>query len=155
MYRITDEVAKLLLAHAKNLQLPELTSSEPLFVPKNSKTIGTIDPIMAIDSTAEYILETDYAFGETGNTYEPIVDGLWIYRNNKLKTVKEPVMILKALVDPNATDPEELLDVSDCCVEIPSAVEKLTCPKINSIKRLLELEPALKDCLTKIPEGGK
>jgi len=152
MYRITPKLAKEIIEKSNSSEIPgwEKNVSEP-FTPQNLHTIGIIEPGQAIGTEFDYIVETDHDVTDPflGQSVPAVVDGCWIYKKNELKPVTEKLEIPKELVDPNCQNPDEKLDITDCVVELPSSIEKQTCPLINDLKRLLQLEPNLKKCLKK------
>lgn len=149
MYRINKEVASFLGKYTKMAPLPEVAESETrVFTPESTKAIGYMDVVSVTSSSFEYIVEADYAVPHGDHfDYDPEVEGYWLYKRDELKKPKEPVLVPRYFFDPNVTNTEEKIDVSDCCVEVAAGVDKLTCPQINSVSRLLEVEPAIVDCL--------
>jgi len=69
--------------------------------------------------------------------------------------VQEPWEINRVLVDPTATDPEEMIDVSDAAVILPNDVDKLTAPTINTMDQLIKKEPLIVDCLNWEKKNGR
>jgi len=147
MYRLSRELAGYLLKHTKDAQLPELTMNNVHpYKPQNTKAIGLIEPHYSLGSELDWVVECDYKIPQL--QYQPAVDGCWLYRREELGIPVEPVKIPKAALDPNVKDPEEILDITDCCIMLPTSVEKLTCPSINTLDQLLKKEPTIKECLT-------
>jgi hypothetical protein len=148
MYRISEEVAHKIL---KNVRSPELgpmdiTQPDP-FLPKNLNSVGIIDCYAAIGTDFKYILEISYPF--INPALPPIkgLDGYWLYRRSELMQPTEPFNVPRYLADPNIQNGEDLLDVTDCSIVLPNAVDKLTCISIMSFEKLIEKEPLLLDCL--------
>jgi hypothetical protein len=152
MYRITFEIGELLLNYSKDSNIPGIKGdSEKPFVPRNHYAIGYIDPFISTGADLKYAVVSDYAVpaSENYSSYEPEVAGIWLCKNSELKTPPEPFKINRTLIDSKCKDPEEEIEISDCCILDISVVDRLTCPFITSIQRLLELEPDLQKCLTK------
>jgi len=148
MYRITHEIAKYLATHTKSANIPGIYKDEENpYTPKNIHAIGLIDPVGVMGSDYDYLVECDYPLQTDYMEHIPSVGGIWLYKRRELKIPSEPVSIPRIVIDPSAKDSLEVFDVTDCCIVIPSEVEKLTCPKITVLKRLLELEPDLNKCL--------
>lgn len=151
MYRLSEEVATKILKSIKNPEIGELDiNSQAVFLPKNKRSIGLIDPFAAIGLDLDYILEVPYPlFTQVESELSSkSLQGYWLYRCGELLKPEEPIEIPKALVDLNLPkEAEELLDVSDCCCEMPGEIDKLTCPLISSLDTLLTKEPLLLDCL--------
>lgn len=152
MYRITEEIAHYLLDVSKSFDIPgiEKDTARP-FVIKNRQAIGSINPLLVFGSDAMYLIESDEP--ESGLDGGTGVAGYWLYRNDELKIPDDTIEMPRSSVDRYTTNPDEIIDVADCSIELPSAVEKLLCKKIESLERLLELEPELKDCID--PEKEK
>lgn len=146
MYRITEELAHYLLDVSKSFDIPgiEKDTTRP-FVIKNRQAIGSINPLLVFGSDALYLIESDEP--EAGLDGGTGVAGYWLYRNDELKSPDDTIEMPRSSVDRYATNPDEMIDVADCSIELPSPVEKLLCKKIESLERLLELEPELKDCI--------
>ena len=149
MYRLSEEVAQKILKSIKNPDIGELDiNSNSVFLAKNKHSIGLIDPFASIGLDLDYILEVPYPMFTNIQAPEKTLQGYWLYKRGELPTPEEPIEIPKALVDVNLPrEAEELLDVSDCCVQVPSDIDKLTCPLVSSFEKLIEKEPLLLDCL--------
>jgi hypothetical protein len=149
MYRLSEEIATKILKSIKNPDIGELDiNSKTVFLPQNKRSIGLIDPFAAIGLDMDYILEVPYSLFSQLETSAKSLQGYWLYKKGELSKPEEPIEIPKALVDINLPkDSEELLDVSDCCVQMPGEIDKLTCPLISSLDTLLAKEPLLLDCL--------
>lgn len=146
MYRLSDELAKLILSKIK---APEIESSGPdAFLPKSLNSVGIIDPTCAIGTQYHYLLETPVPiiFPDLSHI-PPSVNGYFLYRKEELLQPMESWLIIEALINPLAKDYENQIDVSDCAVVLPSDTEKLTAKRISTIERLIELEPRISNCL--------
>jgi hypothetical protein len=149
MYQITRELAEYLLIHSRNPQIPGIQEGETKpFIPRNLNAIGIIDPFVALGTNLEYVVHCDYDVKENDElVYSPPIVGCWLYHASELKSFKEPVHIKRGDIDPYTTNLEEQFDVTDCSVEIPAEVDRLTATKVETLERLLEIEPKIKDCL--------
>lgn len=148
MYRINKATAEYLMKHAKTPKLPVikdlLTAS---YAVSSLSSIGLIDPTCAYGTEYDYSVETDHYFKDEYGEHIAPVEGYWLYKRSELfKDIKEPVEILQSPVDPNVDD-TVVLDVKDCCIKVADPVDKLTCARVESVARLLQLEPKLKNCL--------
>lgn len=156
MYRLNEELAKSLISMIKS---PELESAgNTAFLPKHLNSIGIVDPICCAGSAFHYIIESPKPMIYQNIPFiPPSVDGYFLYRKEELQPVNEPWEINRALIDPTATDPEEMIDVSDSAIMLPSDVEKLTAPTINTMDQLIKKEPLIVDCLNwdKEKKNGK
>ena len=145
MYRITKEVAFYLLDNSKDFQLPNVddTTDKP-FTIRNLNAIGSISPILVTGSDCKYLVEIDP--GEFG--FKPLdVAGYFLYKRSDLKKIDDVFEVPRAAIDRYCSDSEAFLDITDCVVELPSAIEKLTSLQVKTVERLFELEPGLVDCL--------
>ena len=140
MYKITSEIVKYLSDHTKVGDIPGVDEDiQKPFVPRNLHAIGFIDPYGATGTVFDYVVEVDHSVKNMG--YDPMIDGFWIYKRTDLKLPSEPVEIPRQAIDPNTKNPEEMFNITDCCVVPPSYIEKLTCRAVKSIQELLKLEP--------------
>lgn len=145
MYRLSEELAKELLKKIKN---PEVISfGQQAFTFSRHTSVGIIDPICSIGTDFEYSLECPVPIIYPELPFIPVLNGYFLYRRHELSNPMEPWEITRVLVDPNAKDYEEKLDVRDCAVMLASDVDKLTAPTITTMEQLLAKEPALIDCL--------
>lgn len=150
MYRITEEIVEFLNTYSKNPDIPGMHSGEEFpYKPKNKHSIGMIEPAGVLGSELDYVIEYDHPVSVGPKTeHMPVVDGFWVYKSSELKPIDEEVKLPRFVFDSKAGK-DEYVDFTDCFLKTPSAIDKLTCPKISDIKRLLELEPNIKDCLRK------
>lgn len=148
MYRITYEIAELLLKNPQDPLVPGIIGDDKKpFVAKNKHSIGYLDPICVCGADYDYIVESDYPLTE--GMHEPGAEGFWLYKRDELKSAQN-VSVPRGLVEAySLLDPEEPLDITDCCIETPSIVDKLTCLQVTSLSRLFEMEPNLKKCILK------
>jgi hypothetical protein len=145
MYRISEELAKLLLAKMK----PPVIESSGMnaFLPRDFNCIGILDPVCCFGSDFFYILESPVPVLYPELPFTPVLNGYFLYRKEELAKPTESFPITEGLVNPLTTDYERQVDVGDCAVIIPSDTEKLTAKTISTIERLIELEPLILDCL--------
>lgn len=146
MYRLSEDLAKQLL---KQMKSPEFESSgNTAFLPKNLNSIGIIDPICCIGTMFHYILECPKPLIYPDLPANQVnVNGYFLYRKDELKSLEEPFEISRHFVDPTTQDPQEVIDVHDAAIVIPSDIEKLTAETINTLDRLIDKEPLIIDCL--------
>ncbi|MGH7974919.1 MAG: hypothetical protein ACREBR_05290 [bacterium] len=157
MYRLSDELAKIVMAKIKSPDLE--TIGNTAFLPKTLNSIGIIDPICCYGSMFPYMIESpkpvlyeDLPFIATG------IQAYFLYKKDELKTINEPWEIYRLFVDPTAKDPEEKIDVADAAVLLPTDVEKLTIPvtyHLNTLEQLIAKEPMIVDCLNLEKKHGK
>jgi hypothetical protein len=154
MYRLSEELATLLMSKIK---APELDSSgNTAFLPKNLNSIGIIDPICCVGSMFHYMLESPKPVIYQELPFIPAsVQGYFLYRKEELSTPTEPWEINKVFVDPTTTDPEEMIDVRDAAIILPSAIDKLVAPTISSMDQLIKKEPLIADCIDWRKNNGK
>lgn len=152
MYRLSEELATKVMSLSKNIDVPELSleSEENPFKLRSTNSLGYIDPVCALGTECAYVLEVPYSFVVSATTtVKASLNGYWLYRREELEAVDDPNMTLpRHVLDPNvpAAD-QERVDISSCCVRLPSDIDKLTCPMLTTIEQLLAKEPALMDCL--------
>lgn len=145
MYRITREIAHYLLETSKDFHIPGLSKeTDKPFVIGNQNSIGSINPFLVVASDAKFIVETDAPEVDAGTSEVP---GFWLYKQNELKAPDDLIEMPRASLDHYSTNPEEQLNITDCIIELPSPIDKLTCLSVSSIERLFSLEPDLKGCL--------
>jgi hypothetical protein len=148
MYRISDDLARILLKKMKTPKIYTDGERRDLFTPEDYNGIGIIDPIAAVGSEFNFSLECPVPVIYPELPYVPnAVDGFYLYRKIELLQPLEKWPITKALVDPTAKDYEEQIDVSDCSVIVGSAIDKLTCKTISTLEKLIEVEPMIIDSL--------
>lgn len=154
MYRLSEELAKIVISMIKS---PELESAgNTAFLPKQLNSVGIIDPICCMGSAFYYAIECPRPVIYQNMPFNPPnVDGYFLYRKDELKPVLEKWEINRVLIDPTATDPEEMIDVSDAAITLPSDVDKLTAQTINTIDQLIKKEPLIIDCLNWEKKHGK
>jgi hypothetical protein len=150
VYRLSEEVVHKILRNIRSSGIGpvDINEKDP-FEPKNKHSIGFLDPYCAIGTDFNYVLEFPYPFINQNLPPLDSLNGYWLYRRDELKHPDEPFEVPRYLADPNIQDGEEVMDVSDCAVIIPSDVEKLTCKSILTFEKLIEIEPMLLDCLNK------
>jgi hypothetical protein len=148
MYRLSEEVARKILRNVKSPELGpmDITQADP-FQAKNLNSVGIIDSYCCIGSDFNYLLEFPYPIINPALPSLPGLDGYWLYRRGELLPPSEPFSIPRYLADPNINNGEDLLDVQDCSIVLPSEVEKLTCISIMTFEKLIEKEPLLLSCL--------
>ncbi len=145
MYRIDKDLAFYLLDNSKDFQIPSVDEgSDKPFTVRNLNAVGSISPILVMGSDCKYLVEIDP--GDFGANQLDVA-GYFLYRQSDLKKVTEVFEVPRVAIDRYSGDSEELLDISDCVIELPSAIDKLTSIKVISLDRLLELEPGLANCL--------
>jgi hypothetical protein len=154
MYRLSEELAKLLISKIKS---PELESSgNTAFLPKSLNSVGIIDPICCIGSTFHYIVESPKPLIYQNLPFIPSgIQAYFLYKKEELHELTEPWEISRVFVDPTAQDPEEKIDVRDVSIVLPSDIEKLTAPTINNMEQLIKKEPLIVDCLDWGKNNGK
>jgi hypothetical protein len=145
MYRIPQNLASYLLDHSKGFEMLGIDKDpEHPFIQSNVNAIGSINPLFIMGSESKYIVEIESPeFG-----IEPEIVGCWLYKKSELNSIKDTFEIPQTAIDKNCTNLDTILDISDCVVEIPSPIDRLTCTKIDSLNRLFELEPDIKNCLS-------
>ncbi len=146
MYRLSDELAKEIIA---NMKSPELeTSGNTAFLPKHLNSIGIVDPICCVGSAFNYILESPKPLIYQNLPFSPVsVPGYFLYRKEELRDLIEPLEISRISIDPTADDPDEIVDISDVAIVLPSDIDKLTAQTLTSMEQLLRKEPSIIDCL--------
>jgi|SRR6185437_13247347 len=154
MYRLNEELAKSIISMIKS---PELEGAgNTAFLPKHLNSVGIVDPICCAGSAFHYIIESPRPIIYQNIPFvPPSVDGYFLYRKEELQQVQEPWEINRVLVDPTATNPEEMIDVSDAAIVLPNDVEKLTAQTINTMDQLIKKEPLIIDCLNWEKKSGK
>lgn len=154
MYRLSEELAKLIISKIKS---PELEpGGNTAFLPRHLNSIGIVDPICCAGSAFHYTIESPKPLIYQNIPFvPPSIDGYFLYRKEELQPLKEKWEINRVLVDPTATDPEEMIDVSDAAVMLPSDVDKLTAQTINTMDQLIKKEPLIIDCLNWEKKHGK
>ncbi len=154
MYRLNEELAKNIISMIKS---PELEASgNTAFLPKHLNSIGIIDPICCAGSVFNYIIESPKPIIYQNIPFAPpSIDGYFLYRKEELQQVQEPWEINRVLVDPTATNPDEMIDVADAAIMLPSDVDKLTAQTITTLDQLIKKEPLIIDCLNWRKKNGK
>jgi len=145
MYRITGEIADYLLTHANDTEFRK-DAMNP-FKPKHLHTIGVIDPMGCFGSDFHYSVEHDFPIHDGIVEHHPEVEGYWLYKREELKSTEEKTEVPRHIVDSTVKDINILFDITDCCIELPGAIEKQLCKHPRTMESLLKLEPALKKCL--------
>lgn len=149
MYRLSEELAKLLITKIKSPDLE--TSGNTAFLPKSLNSVGLIDPICCVGSSFHYILESPKPIIYQNLPFIPTgIQGYFLYRKEELQDLTEPWQIKRVFVDPTALDPEEEIDVGDVSIVLPSDIDKLTIPvthHLNTMGELIKKEPLILDCL--------
>ena len=145
MYRITEEIAQHLTGHSKNPEIPGLQKDKlSPFTPRNKYSIGFIDRVIAYNTDALYMVEIDLE-----------MKGFFLYRNGELQHPNDKLEMPRAHMDPHTTNMEATLDISDCSIELPDQIRKLTeAVRIKELEDLLKREPELKLCLNLEKEKG-
>lgn len=151
MYKLTEKLADFLVKNAKDAGLK--TDELNPYVPQTAHSIGVIDPFGCFGSDFDYSIEHDCEVNEGGIQHVPEVDGFWLYKREELKPFDGKFEIPQQVIDSNITDPHQMMDASDCVVQVAEFSEKLTCMKIDNFQKLLEKEPGLRKCLK--PEALK
>jgi hypothetical protein len=150
MYRLAEEVAKKLLRNIKNPELGPFDSNQTNpFEPKSTRSVGMIDCYAAIGTNFDYILEMSFPFINAALPPLPVLSGYWLYKKGELMPPNEAFNVPRYLVDPNTENGDDVLDVSDCSIVLPSDVDKLSATSILTFERLIEIEPLILDCLVK------
>ena len=154
MYRLSDELAKEIIAKIKS---PELESAgNTAFLPKHLNSVGIIDPICCVGSAFHYVLESPKPIIYQNLPFIPTgIQGYFLYRKEELQQLEEPWEISRVFVDPTAQDPEEKIDVRDVAIVLPTDIEKLTAQTINTMDQLIKKEPLIIDCLNWEKKNGK
>lgn len=138
-------MAHYLLDNSNDFGIPGMDKEDNKpFVVNNRDSIGTVNPFVIVGSDSKFIVETDMP--EAGVDLVQ-VEGFWLYKNSELKAPDDVIEMPRASVDHYTTDVEGDIDVTDCIVELPSPIDKLTCLTVSTLKRLFDLEPDLKKCL--------
>lgn len=148
MYQLTPSLAEYLLSHAKDPDIPGLRRDEQKpFIPRNTQSIGIIDPYITMGTDMEYVIEIQYAVENEGQkVYTPDVTGCWLYKQAELKPPYDSILFPRAEIDPYYTGADSL-NITDCCVTTPPAIEKLTVIQVQNLDVLLKKEPSLRNCL--------
>jgi hypothetical protein len=154
MYRLSNELAGIVISMIKP---PEFESAgSAAFLPKRLNSVGIIDPVCCAGSAFNYTIESPKPILYPNFPFTPSsIDGYFLYSREELQPVQEKWEINRVLVDPTATDPEELIDVSDSAVVLPSDIDKLTAQTLSSIDQLVKKEPMIVDCLDWGKKHGK
>ena len=145
MYRLTEELAKLIMSKIK---APEIESSGPnAFLPKNFSSVGIIDPIIAVGTDYFFVLECPVPVVYPEFKYIPTLKGYFLYRKEELQRVEEPWEIQRLFIDPTCTSADERLDVREAAVQVASDVDKLVAPTISTMEQLISKCPLIIDCI--------
>jgi hypothetical protein len=149
MYRLSVDLARFLIENRRNEDLPRLELGEKKpFEPRNKQSIGFIDPICAVGTDLDYLLESPTPMVNIGDyKFPPVLDGFWLYKRGELKKPDEPLQVERRLIDPTGRNVSDIIDVTDCAIVLPSDIDKLTCKTITTLEKLLEIEPELRNCL--------
>lgn len=160
MYRIPVNLADYLIKNSRDPEIPGL-NKDPInpFTPRNLCAVGYLDPFVSSGADYTYSVFADLPYPETEKfpAYTPELQGYWLCKREELTQSKDTdqITVNKGIVDPTCIDKDEIIDITDCCIADVPAVDRLTCPMVNSLDRLLELEPGLKQCLTTYMERIK
>lgn len=148
MFRLSEALARELLKKMKTPKIYTEGERRDLFTPVDYNGIGVIDPIAAVGTEFNYSIECPYPilFPELPYQKNP-VDGFYLYKRIELLQPMQEWPIVRALIDPNIKDYQETIDCADCAVILATAVDKLTCKTINTLEKLIEVEPMILDCL--------
>lgn len=150
MIRLSTDLAHELLRKAK---IPEIAKDgNNAFTLQSTNGIGIIDPVCALGLDFKYIIECPISviYPEMEGVIKPDVNGYFLYKNSELQPLMQPWDIVRSLIDPLAGDNNELIDVSDCSVTIPNAVDKLTISvrkQVNTLEEVIQIYPDILDCL--------
>jgi hypothetical protein len=147
MRKISFELLTYLMNNTNKPDMPPLKLNEPHpFTPRSYKAVGVIDPYMALGIDFDYVVESSKSLI---NDISPNLDtaSFWLYKRDELKAPSNPVLVPQYYLDPNVKEQDQMFDITDCCIELPSEIDKLTCPLVSSLDQLLKLEPNLADCL--------
>jgi hypothetical protein len=147
MYRLSDELAKLILSKSK---APNLESTgDRAFMPKSFDALGIIDPMVAIGTDFHYILESPIPIVYPDLPSVPVgVKSYFLYKKEELmQPIMEEWLVNEAMINPHSKDVENEINVADCAIMLPSDIEKLTAKEVKTLERLIELEPMILDCL--------
>jgi len=148
MYRLSEEVVRKIL---KNVKSPEMSPMDVMednpFMPKNLHSVGWIDPYCCIGTDFDYILEVPYPFINPNLPPLETLDGYWLYRREELQPATDPFSVPRYLADPNISNADEMMDVTDCSIVIPEEWQKLGATSILTFEALIKNEPLILDCL--------
>lgn len=148
MYRLSDDLARELLKKMKTPHIYTSGNRKDLFTPVDFNGIGVVDPMCAVGTEFNYSIECPIPIIYPELPYIPAsVNGFFLYRKEELLQPIEKWLITRALVDPNTKNYEEQIDVADCSVILASDIDKLTCKTINTLEKLIEVEPCILDCV--------
>jgi hypothetical protein len=148
MFRLSDDLARLLLKKMKTPKVYTEGDRRDLFTPVDYNGIGIADPIAAVGSEFLYTVECPYPVLYPELPYQKnSVDGFYLYRRIELLQPMESFPIVRALVDPNAKDYEETIDCSDCAILLADPVSKLVAKTISTLEKLIEVCPDILDCI--------
>lgn len=138
-------MALYLIENSNDFHIPGIDKNQDKpFVIGNRNAIGSVNPFLIVGSDAKFIVETDAPEVDADNSEVP---GFWLYKHDELKTPDDFIEMPRATLDHYSTNMEEQFNVTDCIVELPSPIDKLTCLSVSSLERILALEPDLKSCL--------
>lgn len=156
MYRLTEDFAKLILQKMRTPSIILDVDDPDVFVSKDTKGIGVIDPVCSIGTDWDYSIECPTPVIYPNFPFFSTIDGYFLYKREELTAFPvEEWRILKALVDPNTKDSEETVNVGDCSIALASDIDKLTAITIGSLDKLISLEPQIASCLVLGDSNGK
>jgi hypothetical protein len=148
MYRLSDDLAKLIL---QKMRIPKIHTEgerKDLYTPVDYRGIGVADPLCAVGTEFDYTLECPMPIIYPELPHIPAsVKGFFLYKRIELMQPMEPWLITRALIDPTTTDYEEKIDVRECSIILASDIDKLTCKTIGTLEKLIEVEPLIIDSL--------
>ena len=148
MYRLSDDLAHILLKKMKTPKIHTEGNRKDLFTPVDYNGIGIADTMCCVGSEFNFLLESPIPliYPEIPSI-PPSVNGFYLYKKGELLQPTEKWLITKALVDPTTTDYEEQLDCSDCAIILADPITKLTSKTISTLEKLIEVCPDILDCL--------
>ena len=120
MYRLTDELAKLVMSKIKS---PELESAgNTAFLPRNLNSVGIIHPICCVRSAFHYILESPKPVIYQDIPFVPVgVQGYFLYVKKSCPLLKSPLRSIEySLIRQLRTQRKELMYemLQLCCLVI-------------------------------------
>jgi hypothetical protein len=146
MFKISEEVCTYLLETSKDMQIPGLLEDDKTpYVPRNDNAIGTITPFMAMGTNCKYLIEIDTAkFNDPNIAYDS--KGFFLYRKEELLKIEGALELERKMID-HYSESEEKIDISDCAVQLPDASDKIHAMTVDTVEKLFEVLPDIKECL--------
>jgi len=146
MFKINESICTYLLETSKDMEIPGLLEDEVKpYVARNDDAIGTITPFMVMGTNCKYLIEIDTAkFNDPNLVYDS--KGFFLYRQDELKKLEDSFEVERKLVD-MYSESDEKLDISDCSIELPNETDKIHALTIDTIEKLFEVIPDIKECL--------